>query len=282
MIKKSNTLNCAVSDNKAKKLGFKILSGILSLGFVFSLGLMLTACSNEPQVQVENVSTLIEEYYTDTKTFLDNEVLEDVVKFSTGTYDSSKLLDATYDLGNGDSESLNFVKVIFTYKDGEESLYNINVMTFETGIELDKIANYDANKTELAQIADDATISTQYTTTYNSAENAQNDELAEAILENIVKSNENIVHFILKSTGKQEDVIDDVIYPFSKYDLIVQTDKAVKVYQVTIRTQVDIQDMIASLTDSRNYRLKSTNDIENIECTIEYKKYEKENTENNL
>ena len=282
MIKKSNTLNCAVSDNKAKKLGFKILSGILSLGFAFSLGLTLTACTNEPQVQVENVSTLIEEYYTDTKTFLDNEVLEDVVKFSTGTYDSSKLLDATYDLGNGDSESLNFVKVIFTYKDGEESLYNINVMTFETGIELDKIADYDANKTELAQIADDATISTQYTTTYNSAENAQNDELAEAILENIVKSNENIVHFILKSTGKQEDVIDDVIYPFSKYDLIVQTDKAVKLYQVTIRTQDDIQDMIASLTDSRNYRLKSTNDIENIECTIEYKKYEKENTENNL
>ncbi len=282
MIKKSNTLNCAVSDNKAKKLGFKILSGILSLGFVFSLGLTLTACSNEPQVQVENVSTLIEEYYTDTKTFLDNEVLEDVVKLSTGTYDSSKLLDATYDLGNGDSESLNFVKVIFTYKDGEESLYNINVMTFETGIELDKIADYDANKTELAQIADDATISTQYTTTYNSAENVQNDELAEAILKNIVKSNENIVHFILKSTGKQEDVIDDVIYPFSKYDLIAQTDKTVKVYQVTIRTQDDIQDMIDSLTDSRNYRLKSINDIENIECTIEYKKYEKENTENNL
>ncbi len=281
MIKKSNTFNCAVSDNKAKKLGFKILSGIVSLGFAFSLGLTLTACSNEPQVQVENVSTLVEEYYTDTKSFLDNEVLEDVVKFSTGTYDSSKLIDATYDLGNGEQKSLGSIKVIFTYKNGEERLYNINEMTFETGVDLSKIAEYDTNKTELAQIADDATISTQYTTTYNAVESVQNDALAEAIFENVVKSNENIVHLTLKNNGERLfELVDNgkqtICY---RYTLIAQTETSVKSYDIAVRKQDSIQQMIDGLTNSNNFKLLETIDIENVETTIEYKRYEKEGIE---
>ena len=284
MTKKTNISNGVVKDRKPKKLAFKILAGVLSLGFALGLGATLTACNNNtppepPIVLVENVSTLADDYYTDTKSFLDNEVLKDVVKFSTGTYDEAKLIDATYDLGDGDAKSLDSVKVIFTYKDGEDRLYNINEMTFETGVDLSKIADYYENKTELAQIADDATISTQYTTTYNAVESVQNDALAEAIFKNVVKSNENIVHLTLKNMGSNEEVVDDIIYPFNKYELIAQTDKSVKSYEVSIKAQDNVNDMIASLTDSKNYKLKGTTDIENVETAVVYKEYEKEDIE---
>ena len=273
-----------ISNNKSKSQKFKVLTSVLSLGFALGLGATLTACNNNiqpgpPSGLVENVSALVDDYYQDTKSFLDNEVLEDVVKFSTTTYDETKLIDATYDLGNGEQESLGFVKVIFTYKNGEDRLYNINEMTFETGIDLSKIADYDANKTELAQIADDATISTRYTTTYDAVESVQNDALAEAIFENVIKSNENIVHLTLKNMGSNEEVVDDVIYPFNKYELIAQTDKSVKSYNISIKAQDNVNDMIASLTDSKNYKLKNSTDIENLETTIEYKEYKKEDIE---
>ena len=270
-----------IGNNKSKSQKFKVLTSVFSLGLALGLGVTLTACNTNnppktPTILVENVSALVDDYYQDTKSFLDNEVLEDVVKFSTTTYDETKLIDATYDLGNGEQESLGFVKVIFTYKNGEDRLYNINEMTFETGIDLSKIADYDANKTELAQIADDATISTRYTTTYDAVESVQNDALAEAIFKNVIKSNENIVHLTLKNMGSNEEVVDDVIYPFNKYELIAQTDKSVKSYNISIKSQDNVSDMIASLSDSKNYKLKNSTDIENVETTIEYKRYKKE------
>ena len=269
-----------MSNNKSKSQKFKVLTSVFSLGLALGLGVTLTACTNNPPttptILAENVSALVDDYYQDTKSFLDNEVLEDVVKFSTTTYDETKLIDATYDLGNGEQESLGFVKVIFTYKNGEDRLYNINEMTFETGIDLSKIADYDANKTELAQIADDATISTRYTTTYDAVESVQNDALAEAIFKNVIKSNENIVHLTLKNMGSNEEVVDDVIYPFNKYELIAQTDKSVKSYNISIKSQDNVSDMIASLTDSKNYKLKNSTDIENVETAVVYKEYKKE------
>lgn len=286
MTKKTNISNGVVKDRKPKKLAFKILAGVLSLGFALGLGATLTACNNNtppepPIVLVENVSTLADDYYTDTKSFLDNEVLKDVVKFSTGTYDEAKLIDATYDLGDGDAKSLDSVKVIFTYKDGEDRLYNINEMTFETGVDLSKIADYYENKTELAQIADDATISTQYTTTYNAVESVQNDALAEAIFKNVVKSNENIVHLTLKNNGERLFELGDNGKQTicNRYTLIAQTETSVKSYDIAVRKQDSMQQMIDGLTNSNNFKLLETTDIENVETAVVYKEYEKEDIE---
>ena len=271
-----------ISNNKSKSQKFKVLTSVFSLGLALGLGVTLTACTNNPPktptILVENVSALVDDYYQDTKSFLDNEVLEDVVKFSTTTYDETKLIDATYDLGNGEQESLGFVKVIFTYKNGEDRLYNINEMTFETGIDLSKIADYDANKTELAQIADDATISTRYTTTYDAVESVQNDALAEAIFKNVVKSNENIVHLTLKNNGERMFELGDNGKQTicNRYTLIAQTETSVKSYDIAVRKQDSMQQMIDGLTNSNNFKLLETTDIENLETTIEYKKYEKE------
>lgn len=286
MTKKTNISNGVVKDRKPKKLAFKILAGVLSLGFALGLGATLTACNNNtppepPIVLVENVSTLADDYYTDTKSFLDNEVLKDVVKFSTGTYDEAKLIDATYDLGDGDAKSLDSVKVIFTYKDGEDRLYNINEMTFETGVDLSKIADYYENKTELSQIADDATISTQYTTTYNAVESVQNDALAEAIFKNVVKSNENIVHLTLKNNGERMFELGDNGKQTicNRYTLIAQTETSVKSYDIAVRKQDSMQQMIDGLTNSNNFKLLETTDIENVETAVVYKEYEKEDIE---
>ncbi len=271
-----------MGNNKSKSQKFKVLTSVFSLGLALGLGVTLTACTNNPPktptILVENVSALVDDYYQDTKSFLDNEVLEDVVKFSTTTYDETKLIDATYDLGNGEQESLGFVKVIFTYKNGEDRLYNINEMTFETGIDLSKIADYDANKTELAQIADASTISTRYTTIYDAVESVQNDALAEAIFKNVIKSNENIVHLTLKNNGERMFELGDNGKQTicNRYTLIAQTETSVKSYDIAVRKQDSMQQMIDGLTNSNNFKLLETTDIENLETTIEYKKYKKE------
>lgn len=287
MTKQTNNIQGVVKDRKPKRLAFKnkIIAGILALGLAFGLGATLTACGPDeptpPPVTISNVTQLVQEYDEQTDKFLNNEVLEDAVKYSTGTYDEEKLLDATYDLGDGNSKTLNSVKVIFTYKDGDDRLYNVNEMKFETSIDLGKIANYDQNQTELAQIADDATISNQYTTTYNINESVQNDKLAEAIYKNVVKSNETATHLTLKNNGVVSDNLEGgmVLYNCNKYELIAQTAKSVKSYEVLVKAQDSIEDMISSLSNPNNYKLRETRDIENIETSVVYKEYEKENVD---
>ena len=283
MTKQTNNIQGVVKDRKPKRLAFKnkIIAGILALGLAFGLGATLTACGPDeptpPPVTISNVTQLVQEYDEQTDKFLNNEVLEDAVKYSTGTYDEEKLLDATYDLGDGNSKTLNSVKVIFTYKDGDDRLYNVNEMKFETSIDLGKIANYDQNQTELAQIADDATISNQYTTTYNINESVQNDKLAEAIYKNVVKSNETATHLTLKNIELGGYFIlngEDTLC--NKYELIAQTAKSVKSYEVLVKAQDSIEDMISSLSNPNNYKLRETRDIENIETSVVYKEYEKE------
>lgn len=286
MTKQTNNIQGVVKDRKPKRLAFKnkIIAGILALGLAFGLGATLTACGPDeptpPPVTISNVTQLVQEYDEQTDKFLNNEVLEDAVKYSTGTYDEEKLLDATYDLGDGNSKTLNSVKVIFTYKDGDDRLYNVNEMKFETSIDLGKIANYDQNQTELAQIADDATISNQYTTTYNVNESVQNDKLAEAIYKNVVKSNETATHLTLKNIELGGYFIlngEDTLC--NKYELIAQTAKSVKSYEVLVKAQDSIEDMISSLSNPNNYKLRETRDIENIETSVVYKEYEKENVD---
>lgn len=287
MTKQTNNIQGVVKDRKPKRLAFKnkIIAGILALGLAFGLGATLTACGPDeptpPPVTISNVTQLVQEYDEQTDKFLNNEVLEDAIKYSTGTYDEEKLLDATYDLGDGNSKTLNSVKVIFTYKDGDDRLYNVNEMKFDTSIDLGKIANYDQNQTELAQIADDATISNQYTTTYNINESVQNDKLAEAIYKNVVKSNETATHLTLKNNGVVSDNLEGgmVLYNCNKYELIAQTAKSVKSYEVLVKAQDSIEDMISSLSNPNNYKLRETRDIENIETSVVYKEYEKENVD---
>lgn len=287
MTKQTNNIQGVVKDRKPKRLAFKnkIIAGILALGLAFGLGATLTACGPDeptpPPVTISNVTQLVQEYDEQTDKFLNNEVLEDAVKYSTGTYDEEKLLDATYDLGDGNSKTLNSVKVIFTYKDGDDRLYNVNEMKFETSIDLGKIANYDQNQTELAQIADDATISNQYTTTYNINESVQNDKLAEAIYKNVVKSNETATHLTLKNNGEIYFALggSTKVSLCNQYELVAQTNSSVKSYDLVIKQQDSIEDMISSLSNPNNYKLRETRDIENIETSVVYKEYEKENVD---
>lgn len=287
MTKQTNNIQGVVKDRKPKRLAFKnkIIAGILALGLAFGLGATLTACGPDeptpPPVTISNVTQLVQEYDEQTDKFLNNEVLEDAIKYSTGTYDEEKLLDATYDLGDGNSKTLNSVKVIFTYKDGDDRLYNVNEMKFETSIDLGKIANYDQNQTELAQIADDATISNQYTTTYNVNESVQNDKLAEAIYKNVVKSNETATHLTLKNNGEIYFALggSTKVSLCNQYELVAQTNSSVKSYDLVIKQQDSIEDMISSLSNPNNYKLRETRDIENIETSVVYKEYEKENVD---
>lgn len=99
-------VKCANTETKKSKGLFKnkIVASIMAFGLMLFAGVTLTACGDK-KVNVENVSALVSNYATSTNKFLDNEVFEDTIKFSTTTYDENNLLDATYDLGDGTKTS---------------------------------------------------------------------------------------------------------------------------------------------------------------------------------
>ena len=110
---------------------------------------------------------------------------------------------------------------------------------------LDDIADYENNKTALAQAVDGATVSDEYTATYNAAESVQNDALAEAIFGKVVKSNEKAVHLILKDNRVIEYPFSDGRYRCNKFEFIAQTESGIKTYNMLIKEQDSLEDYIA-------------------------------------
>ena len=110
---------------------------------------------------------------------------------------------------------------------------------------MDDIADYENNKTALAQAVDGATVSDEYTATYNVAESVQNDALAEAIFGKVVKSNEKAVRLILKDNRVIEYPFSDGRYRCNKFEFIAQTESGIKTYNMLIKEQDSLEDYIA-------------------------------------
>ena len=285
-MKKDNTAVKTFRPYKMSRLK-KVIAGLCAMGLALGIGIGCTACNttptptpgpgpidpNPPIVQVvvvEDINELLSDYSGEVTKFIKNDVLEDSIKYSVGEYVDANLVNASFDLGEGSKTSLESVQLTFTYK-GEDNTrsYYVNETTFDKAIELNKIAEYDKNKTELAQAADNATVSTTYSLSYDGYENKENSSLSKALYNKVVGMTTN-ANLILEDKGTVPYPVEGGSRMFlcHNYNLVASTGENVTTYTIYVKDSADIE---ASLNDSTNYKLAKTKVVAEYENNKEYK-----------
>lgn len=275
---------------KIKRIGFKKKKAVRAflIGATFTIGLSLMACgtksetssSTEPPATDLSVADLVANHGTATDKFLTELVLDDIVKASVGEYREADLLDLSFDLGDGQAKTLESVAAVFTYKEGDERLWNVNQMQFGTDVDLNQIAQYDENKSALGKIVDEARVSPVFEKKYDPLEAFMNDERATAIFENIIDSGEKPVHLALEEAGEPQEVAiyDDSIKTLICYDynLVVQTEDSLKSYRMWVRYNEDLDKFIENLETQKDYKIRETSEHWTFDTRRTIKEYEKE------
>lgn len=267
----------------------KKFTAFAALGLSLLAGFCCTACTNvntppqqdkptpsEPvppqpeEINVKNITELLNKFSTSVTEFIKNDVLEDSVKYSMGEYADANLVNASFDLGEGSKKSLESVELTFTYK-GEDNTraYYVNETTFNQAIELNKIAEYDKNKTELASAADNATVSTIYSLSYDGYENQQNASLAKALYNKVVGATTD-AKLILEDKGTTPYPVEggQKMFICHNYNLVATTNDKVTTYTIYVKDAADIE---ASLNDSTNYKLARTKEVASYNNNVQYK-----------
>ena len=223
----------------------------------------------------EDVDELMAKYGDNVNAFLENDVLQEIVEHGqTAGYDADKLVDATFDLGDGSASELDSVKTIFTYNvggdDGNDRYYAINKMTFDSPLDLDDIAEYDEHSTELAQAVADADITTEYSTNYDAGYNYENSDLAQTIYDHIAPDAPDATHLILNYDGAGRGVMGGAIVEVENYTLVAQTDDSVTEYKLRFKEGVSIDEAFSS---SDELYTVSSEVVEEIDTPVVYKEY---------
>lgn len=223
----------------------------------------------------EDVDELMAKYGDNVNAFLENDVLQEIVEHGqTAGYDADKLVDATFDLGDGSASELDSVKTIFTYNvggdDGNDRYYAINEMTFDSPLDLDDIAEYDEHGTELAQAVADADITTEYSTNYDAGYNYENSDLAQTIYEHVAPDAPDATHLILNYDGAGRGVMGGTIVEVENYTLVAQTDDSVTEYKLRFKEGVSIDEAFSS---SDELYTVSSEVVEEIDTPVVYKEY---------
>ena len=289
--KKDAQENGVLKSKKPRKLTRILAVGLAILAICGVVFPVFTACTNTPEptptptptptpeptpiVLAEDVDELMAKYGDNVNAFLENDVLQEIVEHGqTAGYDADKLVDATFDLGDGSASELDSVKTIFTYivggDDGNDRYYAINEMTFDSPLDLDDIAEYDEHSTELAQAVADADITTEYSTNYDAGYNYENSDLAQTIYDHIAPDAPDATHLILNYDGAGRGVMGGAIVNVENYTLVAQTDDSVTEYKLRFKEGVSIDEAFSS---SDELYTVSSEVVEEIDTPVVYKEY---------
>lgn len=289
--KKDAQENGVLKSKKPRKLTRILAVGLAILAICGVVFPVFTACTNTPEptptptptptpeptpiVLAEDVDELMAKYGDNVNAFLENDVLQEIVEHGqTAGYDADKLVDATFDLGDGSASELDSVKTIFTYNvggdDGNDRYYAINEMTFDSPLDLDDIAEYDEHSTELAQAVADADITTEYSTNYDAGYNYENSDLAQTIYDHIAPDAPDATHLILNYDGAGRGVMGGTIVEVENYTLVAQTDDSVTEYKLRFKEGVSIDEAFSS---SDELYTVSSEVVEEIDTPVVYKEY---------
>ena len=171
----------------AKKLIYILGVASVALGMVGCVGGGSSSITPNPAptptpiVEVESVADLVKGYQSQTSKFLSETMLENMVEYSINEdFDSSKLVDATFDLVDG--KNLTTVKLAFTYKQDDNMRdFYVNEATFVNAISPTDVANYSQNKDKLVPMTANANIKNDYSFEYNAYEQYENKDFVETL-----------------------------------------------------------------------------------------------------
>lgn len=273
-----------VKSSKPYRLSFgkKLILAFMSIGMALGAAAGLSACVKDtPPVIVAPAINTVSELLNDkniesTTNFLNEQVLAKAISSATGSYDASKLVSSSFDLGDTNASSLGSVKVVYVYKNGDERLFNVANVSFKDGISLGLIADYENSKDEIAGIVSSANVSTEFESTYNAAEKSQNDELAEAIYNNVIKSSDQAEILNLELKEIKDYKLKGFVSPCRFYTLTTKTANSVKSYEVILCDGKE-SDLIEFTKNQNFYEVAGSKDITTIQTPVAGKTYEKEN-----
>ncbi len=173
-----------LKSNKLTRLLTKVGATIMLAFTIFSVGCgkeeptnptPTPSNPNEPQQgvvvvdKVENISQLIAQKPTNLKEYLNDVLLQDMVESATGeTFDESKIIYCSFDIGEGDKEQIDHVSLTFTYKN-EDNTRTTYVVNATTNAKLEEVANYALIDYENFDGATD--IKTEHNFTYDAEQN---------------------------------------------------------------------------------------------------------------
>lgn len=219
----------------------------------------------------ENVTEAINDYKQEILTALDTHLLETAGKKGYGrTFDASKLVDVTWDIGSG--ETISEIKMISYYSKSETSkAYNVSTIKLETPINVNTLTKNNIDSI-IAQVK--CTAETNYTFQYDPTIQGTRDELVNSIFEAYGMDKEcpegAVRYFVDQGT-----TLDSTLEAEANGFVLVEiSENGIKEFAVRIKTSSNDEGFITKLSNKENYRF-----YDEKSCTMEGNKISAEKDE---
>lgn len=204
----------------------------------------------------ENVDEAVNDYSAEITAALDANFLETAGKKCFGrTFDSTKLTNVTWDIGNG--ETITEIKMIMNYQKSENSiLYAIESITLKNPIDVTKL-NKDNIEDVFASTVEDATYSQDYIVSYIPQEQGTRNDLINAIFEAYGMTKEcpeGAVRYYIDEGYTVDTTLESEA---RKFKVVEISENNVKEIYIMIKNSANDNEYIEKLIDQTNYRITS-------------------------
>lgn len=202
----------------------------------------------------ENVDEAVNDYSAEITSALDKNFLEAIGKKTFGnSFDKTKLMNTTWDIGNG--ETISEIKFISNYAKYEDAyLYSIGKITLGNPINV-KTLNKDNIDEVFATAVTNATYTRDYTVTYNPAIQGTRNDLINAIFEAYGMTKECPEGAVRYYVDKGSFVDTTLKTETNRFQVIQISEEGVTEFSISIKNSSSDSEFIENLTNSGNYRL---------------------------
>lgn len=232
-------------------------------------------------VQVDNVGELLEDYKSETEAFLNENLLDDLVKYSTQkSYNESDVIYAAWDLGAKTDTNLDSVELQFTVKYGEtDRTYYVNSAEFDSPIALNDIAEYSKNKDELSAQAKELEINNSVVRNFDAKEKQNDTEYLNKVYNDYDSANAYIVNKeYVKETFTEEFKVSNVGELTTTYVKETESFLASCYANYLVENNISVESVKAETIDWNLDELANATDLSQVTLTFTYTTETKEIT----
>lgn len=209
----------------------------------------------------EKVDDLIEDYNEAITTALEENFFDTITRTCYGrTFDESKLLTSTWDIGNG--EEISEIKFISTYATSPtNTMYTIGTIKLDSPIMVNNLTKSNINET-FAEKTVNATSAMEYLFQYNPQKQNDRNDLVNAIFEAYGMTKEvpeGATRYYIDKGSRVDSALWAETHVFQVVEI---QDNYVKEFTISIKLSSNDQGYIEKLQDSSNYRVYSEKSYE--------------------
>lgn len=202
----------------------------------------------------QNVNELVADYSDELTSALDTHFLEKAGKSCfTRTFDASKLLEYSWDLGEG--ESISQIKFIAYYKLNErDKTFAVSRIDLETPISIKELTKSKIDNA-LANASEKASLTREYFLSYNPQIQGTRDDLINAIFEAHGYTNEcpeGGVRYFIDQGSAVDSILQSQVNAFKVIQ--IQNDNVIE-FSINIKISAKDEGYIEKLKNKENYKI---------------------------